>query len=191
MNIVSKLTLIGTISWGFFVQATPASAEFRFTCESFRGAYNFCSVDTRGGVRLLRQLSRGDCRYGVSWGYDRSGVWVDRGCSAEFAVRDTGGDFSSNNSGNNTAAIIGGALAIGAIAAALANNNNSDGNRITCSSAGGNYTRCGADIRRGDRVVLRRQLSNAGCWEGNTWGYDRDGIWVTQGCRGVFEITRW
>ncbi len=189
----SKFALISIISWGFFAQATPASAETRITCESFQGRYNFCNADTRGGVKLIRQLSRGECRQGSTWGYDRNGIWVDRGCSAEFAVRDRGGDFSSNNSGDNTAAIVGGVLAVGAIAAAIAsnsNNSNDGGNTITCSSDRGNFTRCGVDLWRGDRVVMRRQLSNSGCWEGSTWGYDRDGIWVDRGCRAVFEIRR-
>ncbi|AFZ52476.1 hypothetical protein Cyan10605_0329 [Cyanobacterium aponinum PCC 10605] len=191
-----KLALISVISCGFFAQATPASAESRLTCESYKGRYKFCDADTRGGVKLIRQLSRTECRQGSTWGYDRNGIWVDRGCSAEFAVRGRGDNYNNNNnsSGDNTAAIIGGVLAVGAIAAAIAsssdNNNYDGGNTITCNSDRGNYTRCGADIRRGDRVVMRRQLSNSGCWEGSTWGYDRNGIWVDQGCRGVFEIRR-
>lgn len=195
MNILSQLGLISVITWGFFAQATPASAQqSRITCESYQGRYNFCNTDTRGGVRLIRQLSRSECREGSTWGYDRNGIWVDRGCSAEFAVRDRGEDFSSNNSGSDTAAIIGGVLAVGAIAAAIAGNSSSgsyDGrNTITCSSERGNYTRCNENISRGDRVVMRRQLSNSGCWEGSTWGYDRNGIWVDGGCRAVFEIRR-
>lgn len=63
-------------------------------------------------------------------------------------------------------------------------------NTITCSSARGNYSRCGADIPRGDRVVMRRQLSNSGYWEGITWGFAHDGIWVEGGCRAVFEVRR-
>ena len=51
MNILSKLALISTITCGFFAQATPASAEFRLTCESYRGGYNFCDVDN--GIVVL------------------------------------------------------------------------------------------------------------------------------------------
>ncbi|MGI0480042.1 DUF3011 domain-containing protein [Geminocystis sp. CENA526] len=198
MKNLHTLALISAISVGFFAQANPAAAQNRIVCESFRGRYNFCNVDTRGGVRFVRQLSNASCRQGSTWGYDRNGIWVDQGCSAEFAVRDTGWNNNNNNwnnnnnntGGNDTAAIIGGVLAVGAIAAAIASgsgNSSSDGT-ITCGSERGNYTRCPVDIRRNDRVVLRRQLSNAGCWEGNTWGYDRNGIWVDQGCRGQFEV---
>ena len=43
-------------------------------------------VDTRGGVRLVRQLSDRPCTYGRSWGYDRDSIWVDRGCRGVFEV---------------------------------------------------------------------------------------------------------
>lgn len=204
MKNLHKLALISAISVGFFSQANPATAQNqnRITCESRQGRYNFCNVDTRGGVRFVRQISNAQCRQGSTWGYDRNGIWVDQGCSAEFAVRDRGGNnnnnynyndnYNSNTGGDNTGAIIGGVLAVGAIAAALASgsgNNSSDGT-ITCGSERGKFTRCPVDISRRDRVILRRQLSNSGCWEGSTWGYDRNGIWVDEGCRGQFEIRR-
>lgn len=56
-------------------------------CESIRGRPNFCGV--RGGVRqveLVRQLSDTRCRRNGNWGYDRRGIWVERGCRAEFVV---------------------------------------------------------------------------------------------------------
>lgn len=57
-----------------------------FTCSSDNGGRVFCEADTRDGVRLLRQISGSPCRQGETWGYDRRGVWVDRGCRAEFAL---------------------------------------------------------------------------------------------------------
>jgi hypothetical protein len=47
---------------------------------------NFCRVDTRGGVRLVRQRSESPCYQGSTWGWDRRGIWVDRGCRADFAL---------------------------------------------------------------------------------------------------------
>ena len=44
------------------------------------------AADTRGGVRLMKQRSDSPCNQGYSWGFDRGGVWVDRGCRADFAV---------------------------------------------------------------------------------------------------------
>ena len=193
---LSKLALISAISCGLMAQATPASAERTITCKSHKGRYNYCRVDTRGGVKLRKQISDASCRQGRSWGYDRDGIWVDRGCSAQFTLRGRGSNdkYNNNNSGGDTAAIIGGALVIGAIAAAIASGsddgNNYDGDNITCHSREGRYTRCNFNLRDRDQVRLKRQLSNAGCWEGDTWGYDRDGIWVDNGCRGVFEVGR-
>jgi Protein of unknown function (DUF3011) len=37
-------------------------------------------------VRLVRQRSDTDCILGRTWGYDPRGIWVDRGCRADFEV---------------------------------------------------------------------------------------------------------
>ena len=50
------------------------------------GGRIFCEADTRGGVRLFRQIGEARCREGYSWGYTEQGIWVDRGCQAEFLV---------------------------------------------------------------------------------------------------------
>lgn len=55
-------------------------------CESNSSRTVRCNMDTRGGVRVLRKLSRSSCIQGRSWGYDRSGVWVSGGCRAEFQI---------------------------------------------------------------------------------------------------------
>jgi hypothetical protein len=57
------------------------------TCSSNDNRYNFCRLG--GGVRqvqIRRQLSQSECRYNYSWGWRNDGVWVDRGCRAEFMV---------------------------------------------------------------------------------------------------------
>lgn len=59
------------------------------------------------------------------------------------------------------------------------------GREVTCESAG-RYRRCEADTRRGIRLV--RQLSQAACTQGRSWGYEADYIWVNNGCRAVFEV---
>lgn len=57
---------------------------------------------------------------------------------------------------------------------------------VRCESREGRTQRCGVDTRGG--VYLTRQLSSAGCWQGDTWGYDRRGIWVSNGCRAEFRV---
>jgi len=56
------------------------------SCASDDMHRHYCSTDTRGGVRLLKQRSDSSCRQGYSWGYDRRGIWVDHGCRADFQV---------------------------------------------------------------------------------------------------------
>jgi hypothetical protein len=58
----------------------------RITCSSNNGKRNFCNADTRGGVRMVRQISGSACIQGQTWGYDRNSIWVDRGCRAEFVL---------------------------------------------------------------------------------------------------------
>ncbi len=63
----------------------------RFTksirCESDDMNYRFCPA---GGnvrtVRLVRQLSGTACSETRTWGWKADGVWVDKGCRAEFEV---------------------------------------------------------------------------------------------------------
>lgn len=62
-------------------------------CESVDGAPRHCPADTRGGVRIARQLSRSACIEGSTWGYDDRGIWVDGGCRADF---ETGGPEQSD-----------------------------------------------------------------------------------------------
>ncbi|MET0755301.1 MAG: DUF3011 domain-containing protein [Pseudoxanthomonas sp.] len=57
---------------------------------------------------------------------------------------------------------------------------------ITCESRNGSYQSCPVDTRGG--VVLSHQLSSQGCWQNDTWGYDRNRIWVNNGCRAQFEV---
>ena len=59
------------------------------------------------------------------------------------------------------------------------------GDVIRCESSDGRTRECSTN---GGRVVLERQHSNAACIEGRTWGYGRNGIWVSQGCRAEFQI---
>lgn len=62
-----------------------ASAQ-TIRCSSDDGGKNYCKADTAHGVRLAKQVSAIPCTQGVSWGYDERGIWVDQGCSAEFAL---------------------------------------------------------------------------------------------------------
>ncbi len=77
-----RLGLIGAA----FVVLGPRSSAQTISCSSDDGHRHYCPADTRGGVQLLKQRSDSSCQQGYSWGFDRGGVWVDRGCRADFTV---------------------------------------------------------------------------------------------------------
>ena len=192
MSRFNRYLTITTIATGIMLGTTPMSvraSESSVTCSSHDYRYNYCRIETHGGVRLDRQLSNSTCDYKKDWGYDNDGVWVDNGCKATFLV----GSKYKKGGGGDTALIVGGAVAAVAIAALLAGgSDSSDSNKqgetkeITCGSSDGEYNRC--DVDTGNGVLLRRQLSEAGCWQGDTWGYDDNAIWVDKGCRAVFIV---
>ena len=71
-------------------------------------------------------------------------------------------------------------------------NNDYYGNRgqareVRCESKNGRYTRCGT-VNRRSQVEIRRQLSNAACIYGRSWGVDRNQLWVDDGCRADFVM---
>ena len=71
---------------GYSSSAPMAMNAQLITCESVNNTRHRCATDTRFGVQLSRQISDNNCVFGKSWGYDRKGVWVSRGCRAEFSV---------------------------------------------------------------------------------------------------------
>ena len=132
----------------------------RLVCRSDGFAYNHCrsSAVGRGSkVRLAKQISKTRCIQNKIWGTDERGIWVDRGCEAEFQILPR-------------------------------RNNRVTGGKDTlrCSSKNYSYEHCRADTRRG--VQLSRQLSQAACTQGKSWGHDRRGVWVDQGCSAQFQL---
>lgn len=129
-----------------------------FLCESRDNRTRRCHADTRGGVRLHRQLSNTACVRGQSWGIERDGVWVSGGCRAEFI---TGQGYGGGAPGGGTGL-------------------------VRCESNDMGTRRCPADTRRGVRLVNR--LSSSPCVEGQNWGAGNGEIWVTRGCRAEFAV---
>jgi hypothetical protein len=72
----------------------PAGGGATVSCASDDGRRRYCDADTRNGVRLVRQRGGVACEKDFSWGYDNRGIWVDRGCRADFAL-DGGGSAAS------------------------------------------------------------------------------------------------
>ncbi|MDE1175618.1 MAG: DUF3011 domain-containing protein [Edaphobacter sp.] len=153
-------------------RGTVAHAQTTY-CASDDGRRHSCGMNTRGGVQMTRQRSGSACIQGRTWGYDNRSVWVDQGCRAEFiSGRGNGygpGNGPGNGSGNGWAGGGGG------------------GQTLYCASDDGKRNYCSVNSRNGVRMV--RQRSGSACIEGRTWGYDRRGVWVDNGCRADF-VTR-
>lgn len=144
-------------------------------CESFNQQPRYCRADTRGGVRLIRQISDSRCYEGDTWGYDPWGIWVTGGCRAKFEI----GDYYAEPYGHR---------------------DYDDRNRpregyqyrqtrrtIRCESWENRETYCRVPVGHA-RVEVERQLSDTPCQLGRNWGWNGGGIWVTRGCRAIFSI---
>ena len=55
---------------------------------------------------------------------------------------------------------------------------------VTCVSTGDQRQHCPANTSAG--VVILRQSSETNCLLGRNWGYDAQGVWVSEGCGGEF-----
>ena len=101
--------------------------EGGLTCASNGGRYRYCRADTQNRVQLVRQISNSRCSQGYSWGFDYRGIWVDRGCRAEFVYgRRVSGGGGGSNTGAAVAAGILGAIIVGAAVASSKDDKNND-----------------------------------------------------------------
>lgn len=66
----------------------PRHEDIVIRCESHDGHPHFCPIhlDRRAHVELARQLTEAPCHEGHSWGWNHDGIWVSRGCHAEFEI---------------------------------------------------------------------------------------------------------
>lgn len=143
-------------------------------CESRDQRTAYCGVDTRGGVRLVDQISQRSCIRGRTWGADARGIWVTSGCRASFEINARGSHDDGYGNG------YGGGY----------DNSNGygygGGRLIRCESRDSRTVFCNVDIRYGVRLV--NQISRSSCVEGRTWGVARGGLWVSRGCRAQFRV---
>jgi len=95
MTRMTKLLLMAAIliAAAFATSSSaPAHAQQGYgpppkvTCSSNNGKRNYCNVGGSYDVRHVRQISGSPCIQGSTWGVDRGGLWVDRGCRAEFII---------------------------------------------------------------------------------------------------------
>ncbi len=179
--LVQRLALAITAAAGLSAgSAVLAQPEGRYhemqnetvECTSHHDAYQKCEVPW-GDASLARNLSGTQCVRGDNWGFDRRHgfIWVDHGCSARFKAT---GPSQAPEYGNQW------------------HPGPEWDHRfsMTCESTDGRQHFCAVDPGGGGRIVLEKQLSSATCVEGETWGWNRGGVWVNRGCRAKFTINR-
>lgn len=152
------------------VHAQPYGGD-AVDCQSRNYSFQRCNVPWRD-ARLVRQLSDTTCIRGQNWGIDRGGLWVDRGCGGRFIPGRGGGGPDYGGGGWQPGPGWDQRFS------------------FNCNSEGYGYRFCGVDVGGGGRVYLERQTSGTACIEGRTWGWNRAGVWVNQGCAGIFTIDR-
>jgi Protein of unknown function (DUF3011) len=142
------------------VVAQNRPGGIRVVCESRNYQQQYCPTGQQiTGAWVVDQRSSAPCIQGQTWGYQNGDIWVTQGCAAEFGVQ-----------GYNAPII----------APPVSGN-------IVCQSQ--NYAQNYCPIGQFfTRAWLVAQRSRAPCQQGRSWGYDRNGIWVTQGCEGEFAF---
>jgi Zn-finger nucleic acid-binding protein len=187
-RMIVALLAVGFVG-GSLSHATPQRGDEVY-CASDNGRRNFCSADTRGGVRLVRQKSDSPCIAGRTWGFDRRSIWVDRGCRADFVTGDRNRDYGRDRDYDRD----------------RGRDRDYDRDRgrdrdygrdrgrdsyvqtFYCESGDGRRHYCSEGARGSVRLV--RQKSGSPCIFGRTWGRDNAGVWVDRGCRADFEVRR-
>lgn len=136
------------------------ASDGTFRCESRDNRTTRCG--NGGRAEFVRQLSNSPCIRGQTWGSDSRGVWVSGGCRALF--RTGYGNYGNSGYGGN--------------------------NLVRCESRDNRSRSCNMSVGRNGEIRMLRQLSDKPCVEGRTWGQTRSGVWVTQGCRAEFVVSR-
>jgi hypothetical protein len=153
-------TFLRCLALAFVSLILPAfgAAQQSITCEANNDNRKYCGNYNPDQVRLERQISGSPCIRGETWGVDREGLWVERGCRAVFTI---GGWYGGGPGGGQ--------------------------NSIKCESNDGGRNYCG-NVNHHDRVNLEQQISGSPCVQGRSWGVDNRGLWVDRGCRGIFSV---
>lgn len=87
MTRTAYFGLLGVAVALLLFPALVAAQSSSVKCESNNGRRNYCGNYNASDVRLDRQISGSPCIQGQTWGVDRGGLWVDRGCRAYFIIR--------------------------------------------------------------------------------------------------------
>jgi hypothetical protein len=96
---ISRLVRFFSLAFAFLVVPAFAAAQQSITCEANNENRKYCGSYSPDQVRFDRQISGSPCIEGRTWGLDRQGLWVERGCRAVFIIRVREGYDRDNNRG--------------------------------------------------------------------------------------------
>jgi hypothetical protein len=185
MRLGTLMGLAGGALAGVLLAPGEAQAQNMVQCESRNRGVDVCRMNTRGGISVYRQLSSSPCIPGRSYIWDNRGVLVRYGCRAVFANRYHGWGGNSPNWGpigtwrpGWDRPPPGGGWGGGW----------SNYYTVRCDSVSGRQQRC--SLPRANQARLLEQTSGVRCVRGNNWGTFGGGVWVANGCRGVFGSPR-
>ena len=142
-------------------------------CDAGKNGRVHCKADAAGkDVILVRQRSKTGCVRGRDWGVDDGGIWVDRGCRADFRLSP-----STDTPPALPAPVV--APTPSAVPARPG--------VVICESWQSRWAHCDADVTQTIRLA-RQRTNDAQCIRSQTWGVDATGIWVSGGCRAEFQV---
>jgi hypothetical protein len=140
------------------------SRTITVVCESRDGRRHRCAADTLGQITLGRELTKKNrCDEGRTWGSDSEGIWVDGGCRAEFLIADNRGTYRDRGPSQAMRSVV-------------------------CESRGASSKRSYCEAANRFGMGLTREISRNKCVLNQTWGSDRNGVWVSNGCRAEFGV---
>ena len=85
MRLSTFLRFLG-VAFALLVIPVFAAAQQSIKCEANNDNRKYCGSYDPDQVRFERQISGSPCIQGQTWGVDRQGLWVERGCRAIFTI---------------------------------------------------------------------------------------------------------
>ena len=132
----------------------------RLTCSAPINGRQECPLPAGTMARFVSQVGNRPCRLNVTYGFKPGYAWVQQGCQAVFEL--TGRGEQGGNNGSYTT-------------------------RLTCESQSTARQQC--PIAGATSIRLVRQISTNPCRLNETFGIGFGHVWVSNGCRGEFEVT--
>jgi len=130
------------------------------SCGSVDGQENRCAGDFPDDtVQLLIQYSHTPCIKGRTWDYSGNLLWVAEGCAGRF----------------------------GPLAKSRRKTRVRNG-QFSCKSSARKHGYCEVEISRAGVILIDERSKKVDCEEGKNWGWEPQGVWVSDGCSATFEL---